>query len=171
MHFSELNLSLKQRKTKDCKVSNRTFVHCFSHISSSTYQIRVIQVGLETRLEELSNDRLHAFIRFLDRKLQPSEVGPGKLPRARATVPAGAGLLQLQNCRIWAVSTRGCPEGAGLGPASAGLGRGRGYRGVRSPPRARPISPRARVSGSFTILSFFSPFVYIVFGFLYSSFM
>ena len=123
MHFSELNLSLKQRKTKDCKVSNRTFVHCFSHISSSTDRIRVIQVGLETRLEELSNDRSHAFIRFLDRKLQPSEVGPGKLPRARATVPAGAGLLQLQNCRIWAVSTRGCPEGS---------------------PRARALAPRAR---------------------------
>ena len=66
MHFSELNLSLKQRKTKDCKVSNRTFVHCFSHISISTDRIRVIQVGLETRLEEISNDRLHAFIKFLD---------------------------------------------------------------------------------------------------------
>ena len=159
MHFSELNLSLKQRKTKNCKVSNRTFVHCFSHISSSTDRIRVIQFGLETRLEELSNDRSQAFIQFLYRMLQPTEVGLGKLPRARATVPAGAGLLQLQNCRFWAVSTRGCPEGAGLG-------RGRGYRGVRSSPRVRPISPRARVSGSFTILSFFSPFVYIVFGFL-----
>ena len=51
------------------EMSNLTHVYSFDHISSSTNVNLVILVALESRLEELSNNRSHAPFRFLDQKL------------------------------------------------------------------------------------------------------
>ena len=56
------------------KVAKLTFAHSFDHNLSYTNWIEVIQVALETRLEELSNSRSHAYIQLINQKLQAYEV-------------------------------------------------------------------------------------------------
>ena len=44
------------------KVAKLNFVHSFDHNMSFTYQIKVIQVVLQTRLEELTNGRSRGYV-------------------------------------------------------------------------------------------------------------